>query len=89
MTRSRYKGHLIVWKNRQWVYEDNNVPVEEESRPCAHCGADILTHDACIGRIPNVKGACCGHGDPSKAYIVFKDGKRITGEKVWTYKRTS
>ena len=25
--------------------------------------------DACIGRLPGVRGACCGHGDPDEAYI--------------------
>lgn len=28
--------------------------------------------DPCLGLLPGVKGACCGHGDESKAYIVFE-----------------
>lgn len=30
--------------------------------------------DPCLGELPGVAGACCGHGDPSKAYVSFENG---------------
>lgn len=28
-------------------------------------------HDACLGELPGVANACCGHGDVEKAYVQF------------------
>lgn len=39
---------------------------------CVHCGLDCTPegHDACLGTLPHpVMNACCGHGDPTKAYV--------------------
>ena len=39
---------------------------------CNHCGMNCTPegHDACLGTLPHpVMNACCGHGDPAKAYI--------------------
>ncbi|MDY6796983.1 MAG: hypothetical protein SWK76_17125 [Actinomycetota bacterium] len=46
------------------VYADNKVPVFEEERPCVRCGRMPTEGgaDACLGNIPGVTGACCGHG---------------------------
>lgn len=48
-------------------------------RHCAHCDKDWgeSLHDPCLGRIEGVIQACCGHGDPTKAYQVFADGRRV------------
>ncbi len=43
---------------------------------CAACG-QLPTpegHDACLGTLPGVWNACCGHGDPSEAYVQFRPG---------------
>lgn len=32
---------------------------------------DCTGPDACIGYLPGVWNACCGHGDPAGAYIIF------------------
>lgn len=41
-----------------------------QPRVCEHCdlawGESL--HDPCLGELPNVTEACCGHGDPSTAY---------------------
>lgn len=53
--------------------------------PCAHCGkgpqmvtrdeVEHYTHvDPCLGVIPGVVQACCGHGDPDDAYVVIAPG---------------
>lgn len=41
--------------------------------------------DMCLGYLPGVKYACCGHGDPHRygeAYVFFTNGKiiRMYGE---------
>ena len=40
---------------------------------CSHCNKKRTKegHDGCIGTIPNVKNACCGHGEDKMAYIQF------------------
>lgn len=35
--------------------------------------------DPCLGYLPGVKSACCGHGDPSMAYVQFDSGHTIRG----------
>lgn len=35
--------------------------------------------DACLGRLPGVKNACCGHGDPTCGYVQFENGVIIRG----------
>jgi hypothetical protein len=35
-------------------------------------------HDGCIGRLPDVMNACCGHGE-SAAYIQYMDKSIIRG----------
>jgi hypothetical protein len=41
---------------------------------CAHCGGDRQNDkpDPCLGMLPGVAGACCGHGDPSRAYVMLR-----------------
>ena len=50
------------------VYE----PAAWRPRQCDHCGLlwGESNHDPCLGEIPGVRTACCGHGDPSKRYGV-------------------
>lgn len=45
-------------------------------RICAHCGLawGESLHDPCLGRIEGVSHACCGHGDPEKAYMELVAG---------------
>lgn len=37
-------------------------------------------YDPCIGKLPNIINACCGHGHIKSAYIQFKDKTRIAGQ---------
>jgi len=41
---------------------------------CEHCQLyrTVEGYDGCVGKIDNVKNACCGHGDDSMAYVQFK-----------------
>lgn len=45
-----------------WVYSDIRAPITGE-RPCARCGrAPVNGRDACLGDLPGIISACCGHG---------------------------
>lgn len=75
------RGHKLKWKNNRWVYADNNEKVpytEKEHRPCKKCGMLYTLEskgvDPCLGVLPGVKYACCGHGDSTKSYIHFTNG---------------
>jgi hypothetical protein len=35
--------------------------------------------DACLGCLPGVKSACCGHGRRKESYIRFVNGKEVRG----------
>ena len=46
----------------RWL--DDGLEVEGNPRPCPQCGQlpNENGHDPCIGTIPGVVSACCGHG---------------------------
>lgn len=50
---------------------------------CPKCGEKQTKdgHDACLGCLPGVMNACCGHGNlgAAKPYVQFLDGKSIHG----------
>ena len=79
---NRTRGHLIKDTEDGWVYADNGGSIEE-LRPCKSCGAifvkDNYGVDPCLGVLPGVRNACCGHGNPSDAYIQFTNGTIIRG----------
>lgn len=56
---------------------------------CIHCGIpeelDDRGHrgpDPCLGHLPGVTAACCGHGSRRDSYIRFRDGTIIRGFKA-------
>lgn len=55
-----------------------------EPRVCGHCGMAYgeSLHDPCLGRIEGAVEACCGHGDDSRRYVSYADGRRI-GAAPW------
>jgi hypothetical protein len=49
----------------------------EPDRLCAKCGELCVRGepDPCLGYLPGVAHACCGHGEPTKvAYVAFTNG---------------
>jgi hypothetical protein len=49
---------------------------------CAHC-KKLPTpegHDGCLGTLPNIMNACCGHGNNAQAYIQYWSRDVIRGE---------
>lgn len=82
MKTDRLQGHDIYRKDDEWFYCDTNEPTVNSKRNCGYCGRaqTIEGHDGCIGAMPNVINACCGHGCNAEAYIQFADGEEIRGE---------
>jgi len=48
---------------------------------CCHCDCPRREDgkDPCLGELPGVKNACCGHGEPGKGYVSFENGVKIYG----------
>ena len=63
MARSWIRGHLAEWDGEAWRYADTGE-VADHDRPCVRCGKLPTPegHDACLGYVPGVMDACCGHG---------------------------
>lgn len=81
--KSKLRGHQIAYIDGDWIYEDTGEPTitTHKSRPCSYCGEHVTPegHDSCLGTLPGLMNACCGHGDDSQAYVQFMDGYRIGG----------
>lgn len=47
-------------------------------------------HDQCLGRLPGVMNACCGHTEPRWAYVQFSPRVRLAGRTalacIWVLK---
>lgn len=59
------RGHAMQWDEIAscWRYADTGEQVLED-RSCVKCG-EMPTpegYDSCLGYIPGVSSACCGHG---------------------------
>ena len=69
------RGNLVECVDgTNWRYADGEP--FDDSRPCLYCGRMPTAEgcDACIGHIPGAIAACCGHGDPSRSYVMWPDG---------------
>ncbi len=89
--KSEYRGHKIKLKAGIWLYNDTNKPVKNNINiSCGFCG-QLKTkegHDACLGIIPKIMNACCGHGNIQEAYIQFIDGLCVYGKNACLYIKT-
>lgn len=75
-----YRGHRILKVSNTWVYFDTGQPVADNpNRRCGHCGLPNTPegHDGCLGTLPGVWGACCGHGQPGEAFILYPDRRIV------------
>jgi hypothetical protein len=67
-----------------WIYEDTGERLPAtggEIRPCKKCGKlfPLGEGDPCLGVLPGVNSACCGHGVSKASYIRFINGMVIQG----------
>lgn len=80
---NKLRGHKIEYINNQWVYSDTKEPTAEtwQDRPCGHCGLHNTSegHDGCLGTLPIVMNACCGHGQMNEAYVQFHGRSIVSG----------
>jgi len=71
-----HRGHPMILRNNVWLYQDNCNPVSDDpDRECGHCDKPNTPegHDACLGTLPGVMNACCGHGTSADAYIQYEE----------------
>lgn len=75
------RGWPIYWDGKCWRYNDNHIKTVDSVRPCGACGKirTPVGHDGCLGTLPGVSNACCGHGHEREAYIQFEDGTEARG----------
>jgi len=81
MATSFYRGHKITHNPDGWEYIDTGEKTEGSDRKCGNCNGESRKdgHDACVGELPDVMNACCGHGNDEEAYIQFWDKSEIRG----------
>jgi hypothetical protein len=76
------KTHAWFGTIGKWSFSDTGETFEcghIPERPCVRCGKMALEtgEDACLGHIPGVQAACCGHG-VEEGYINYEDGREET-----------
>lgn len=74
-------GYEIEVVDKEWVFSDTGKPTVGSDRSCGHCHRrqTVEGHDACLGTLPEVKNACCGHGRIAEAYVQLPNGKTVRG----------
>lgn len=85
----RHRGHRIDVDDQRLVasYEDG-VDIHDEERACTACGQcapDRLAPDPCLGLLPGVYAACCGHGLLNSAYVARRGHQTLTGRAAATF----
>lgn len=89
MVRSHFRGYPIIRVNGKWVYRDTGemAGFDGTIRPCKKCGktfggSDMGDPDPCLGNLPGVDNACCGHGVREDSYIRFTNGLVVKGFEI-------
>lgn len=85
MLKHVWRGHEIVAPDGIWLYADSRQPVRDNpQRACGHCDKPDTAdgHDGCLGTLPGVVNACCGHGVTSEAYVQYPDGTAVSGREA-------
>ncbi len=86
MTRSQWRGHEIHRdeKTGEWFYSDGKKVKDNPNIRCGHCGRAETPegHDGCLGTLPGIMNACCGHGDPDAAFVQYPDGSIVKGRQI-------
>ena len=88
---SSWRGHPVKWdeKRKEWLFCDTGEPAHTGygKRPCVKCGrvfhgSNHGDADPCLGELPGVDNACCGHGNKDDSYIRFTNGVIVEGFTV-------
>ena len=72
------RGHAIIYSGDNWIYKDTRGLISVV-RECARCGEFPTKegHDACLGTLPGVDHACCGHGVEPLYLVLSKDSEIV------------
>ncbi len=71
-----YNGEIWYYKGTKTPSIIGNNFVNIKPCPRCHKMQDERGHDACLGKLEDVKAACCGHGI-EEGYIWYKDGRVV------------
>ena len=79
-----WRGHAIQYDERDdvWRFVSDGAAVPDNTdRDCGFCGrrATPEGYDGCLGLLPSVRNACCGHGHDDESYIVSDTGNEVRG----------
>ena len=83
-----HRGHEMRYVGDAWRYTETGERVADNPEPaCGLCGAETTPegHDGCLGTLPGVRNACCGHGREPEAYVSLMDGRRIAGPEAMAW----
>jgi hypothetical protein len=79
----KLRGHKMYGCCGKFYYSDTHesTALHWEYRPCGHCNRANTPrgYDACLGHLPCVMNACCGHGETREAYIQFTPWLTVRG----------
>ena len=87
-----FRGHPVVCLAGEdgERYADDLTPTVDEAgasveRPCVQCGLRAAPDgpDPCLGMLPDVKAACCGHG-VEEPYVLVGHGT-VRGQQALDY----
>lgn len=73
-----------------WRYCDDDSSIYESNRACPRCGKRRehgRQFDPCLGELPNVYSACCGHGVVEPYVNIIGEFKRLTGAEALNWFR--
>lgn len=70
-----YDGRVLP---KKILEEYDKEQVETFSAHSDQCASDGWNPDKCLGRLPGVSSACCGHGK-DLGYITFENGIMVQG----------
>lgn len=80
---SKFRGHDVNTVDGVFYYTDTGESTASTwmNRPCGHCKLYNTSedHDGCLGTLPDVINACCGHGLSNEAYVQFNSKDIIRG----------
>jgi hypothetical protein len=76
----RYSAAFVEFMNDDWP--GGRCQYCGVERPCVSSGSTCA--DPCLGVLPGVRYACCGHGVRSTAYVRFENGATIRGFTIDT-----
>ena len=78
---STWYGYAIKIIDGVSRFTDTNEPTVGSNRPCGYCHEHPTPegHDDCLGKLPGVMNACCGHGEAGDTYVQFPGGELIHG----------